>query len=244
MSTPRRPLHGVFTAVPPRYDLVNRIITWGMDQSWRDAAARQSLLHTPRRVLDIGCGTGDLTIAMARMASSDVMLVGVDYSQPMLLLATEKARQLRLDGRIAFVHADVADLPFPDQCFDSVGISFAFRNLTYKNPIAQRHLDEVLRVLAPGGRYVIVESSQPDCWLIRSLFRVYSRHLVPRLGHWLSGNRGAYRYLGESAASFYTPGEVEQMLLRAGFHHVVYRPLFFGAAGLHVAVKSPELASQ
>ena len=243
MSVPGRPLYRMFTAVPPRYDLVNRIITWGMDQSWRDAAARQSVLHTPRRILDIGCGTGDLTIAMARMAASNVTVVGVDYSQPMLLLAIEKARELGLDGRISFVHADVADLPFPDQCFDSVGISFAFRNLTYKNPIAKRHLDEVLRVLAPGGRYVIVESSQPGCWLIRRLFHLYLRQLVPRLGHWLSGNEGAYRYLGESAAGFYTPSEVEQMLLQAGFQQVVYRPLFFGAAGLHVAVKSPDPAS-
>lgn len=237
MSIPARPLHRVFTAVPPRYDLVNRIITWGMDRRWRHAAARQCLFTTPRRILDIGCGTGDLIIDIARTAGSDVTLVGVDYSQPMLLLAIEKARQLRLGTRVSFVHADIADLPFPDRSFDCVAISFAFRNLTYMNPIAQRHLDEVLRVLTPGGRYVIVESSQPDCGLIRWLFHLYLRQLVPRVGHWLSGNQSAYRYLAESAANFYTPTEVRKMLLQAGFHQVAYRPLFFGAAGLHVAIK-------
>lgn len=240
MSIPGRPLQRMFTTVPPRYDLVNRVVTWGMDRRWRDAAARQSLSNSPQCILDIGCGTGDLIIDIARMAGSDVTLVGVDYSQPMLLLAIQKARESRLDARISFVHADIAELPFPDRCFDCVGISFAFRNLTYKNPIARRHLDEVLRVLTPGGRYVIVESSQPDSRLIRGLFHLYLRQLVPRLGYWLSGNREAYRYLGESVADFYTPSEVGQMLRQAGFHQVAYRPLFFGAAGLHLAIKSAE----
>ncbi len=232
-----KPLQRMFTAVPPRYDLINRVITLGMDKSWRRAAAQKCLSANPRRVLDIGCGTGDLTINIARLAKSDIELVGLDFSQPMLNIATEKAKQLAPGKNITFVFGDIANLPFPDGYFDCVGISFAFRNLTYKNPLARRHLEEVLRVLPPGGRYVIVESSQPKCRLVRWLFHLYLRVFVAKVGQWISGNKGAYNYLAESAANFYAPDEVKKMLLEAGFRDVAYHPLFFGAAGIHVAVK-------
>ena len=118
-----------------------------------------------------------------------------------------------------------------------VGISFAFRNLTYKNPLGPPHLAEVIRVLRPGGRYVIVESSQPENRFIRACFHLYLRAFVAPVGQMLSGNKGAYNYLAESARRYYSPGEVREMLLAAGFRDVRYRPLFFGAAGMHVALK-------
>ena len=236
-STAAKPLQRMFTAVPPRYDLINRVITWGMDECWRRTAARECLAAKPKRVLDIGCGTGDLIINIARRSGTDVELVGLDYSPPMLAKAAAKARRITPGRKITFIEGNVASLPFPDGYFDCVGISFAFRNLTYKNPLARPHLAEVLRVLAPGGRYVIVETSQPECRLIRWLFHLYLRLIVSRLGQWLSGNKGAYYYLAESAADFYTSGEVKQLLMGAGFREVFYRPLFFGAAGVHSALK-------
>ena len=232
-----KPLQRMFTAVPPRYDLINSIITWGMDERWRRAAARACLAASPKRVLDIGCGTGDLIINIARMAKEDIELVGLDYSPPMLAKATAKAKRLVPHRKITFTEGDVTSLPFPNGHFDCVGISFAFRNLTYKNPLSQPHLAEVLRVLVPGGRYVIVETSQPACRLIRWLFHIYLRVFVANVGQWLSGNKGAYNYLAESAANFYSPGEVKQLLAGAGFREVSDRPLFFGATGVHVAVK-------
>jgi demethylmenaquinone methyltransferase/2-methoxy-6-polyprenyl-1,4-benzoquinol methylase len=231
-DTSSKPLHGMFTAVPPRYDLVNRIITWGFDRRWREAAARTCLASSPKRVLDLGCGTGDLTIAIARLAG-EVEIVGLDYSQPMLEIARRKAKGLK----VAFVNGDAANLAFPDNYFDCVGISFAFRNLTYRNPLTQRALSEVLRVLKPGGRFVIVESSQPKSRLIRWLFHLYLRWYVFSVGYLLSGNRGAYQYLAESSVRFYTPEEVKGLLLNAGFRRVSYRPLLFGVAGIHVAVR-------
>ncbi len=236
MST-GKPLQRMFTAVPPRYDLINCVITMGMDKSWRLAAARECLAANPKRVLDIGCGTGDLTINIARLAQSDIELVGLDFSQPMLDIAAQKAKRLAPDKKIAFIYGDVTALPFPDGYFDCVGISFAFRNLTYKNSLAWCHLEEVLRVLAPGSRYVIVESSQPKCRPVRWLFHLYLRVFVANVGQWLSGNKGAYHYLAESAANFYAPDEVKKMLLGAGLRDVAYRPLFFGAAGVHKAMK-------
>jgi demethylmenaquinone methyltransferase/2-methoxy-6-polyprenyl-1,4-benzoquinol methylase len=227
----------MFLAIPGRYDLINHIITFGLDWRWRRLAVSTCLEGGPQRILDIGCGTGDLAIGLARRTGEEVAVKGLDYSPPMLVLARAKADQAGVAGRIEFVHGDATELPFPDAYFDTAGISFAFRNLTYQNPGRQQHLAEVFRVLRPGGRYVIVESSQPGPRFIRAVCHLYLRTFVAPVGTWLSGNRGAYRYLAESARRFYTPEEVREMLLAAGFARVGYRPLFFGAAGIHIATR-------
>ena len=188
-------------------------------------------------MLDLCCGTGDLAIHLAQLADDNMELAGVDYSLPMLEIATKKAECLAGERKISFIYGDAANLPFPDGYFDCVGISFAFRNLTYKNPLAQRHLAEVLRVLSPNGRFIIVESSQPKIKIIQKLFHLYLRWFVFRLGYLLSSNRGAYYYLAESAARFYTAEELQEILGMAGFRQVFFRPLFFKAIAIHVAIK-------
>ncbi len=236
-SQPTKPLHHMFTMVPPRYDLINHIITLGMDSRWRRQAAENCLEDNPCRILDIGCGTGDLAINIALMTESEVEVSGLDYSQPMLELAVAKAVKASVSERVSFVYGEAGEIPFSSDYFDCVGISFAFRNLTYKNPVKMSHLYEVLRVLRREGRYVIVESSQPGNRIIRALFHLYLHAFVAPLGSLLSNNRGAYRYLAESASRFYSPGEIREMLLTVGFKDVTYYPLFFGAAGIHVAIK-------
>ena len=232
-----KPLHEMFTAVPRRYDLVNHVITWGLDARWRRKATRECLTGNPRKVLDLCCGTADLAINLARRVEEGVAITGLDYSRPMLAIATIKANQAGVGGNLSLIHGDVARLPFPDGYFDCIGISFAFRNLTYKNPLTEQYLAEVFRVLVPAGRFVIVESSQPKPWLIRKLFHLYLRWFVSRMGYWLSGERGAYQYLAESASRFYGPLEVKDLLLSVGFKAVSYQALFLGAAGIYVATK-------
>ncbi len=227
----------MFTAVPPHYDLINHIITLGLDKWWRQQTARECLISQPGRVLDLCCGTGDLAINLARLAENNIDLAGIDYSNPMLELATKKAALSAKTSKISFIYGDAANLPFTDGYFDCIGISFAFRNLTYKNQLAPRHLTEVLRVLTAGGRFVIVETSQPKLKLMRKLYHVYLRWFVTRLGYLLSGNRGAYHYLAESATRFYTSEEVEEILLASGFRRVSFRRLFFGVVGIHIATK-------
>jgi demethylmenaquinone methyltransferase/2-methoxy-6-polyprenyl-1,4-benzoquinol methylase len=234
-SSPGMPLHRIFTAVPPRYDLVNRIITWGLDRRWRQKAARECLKAPAERVLDLACGTGDLAIAIARQ--SPALVVGIDYSLPMLEIARTKAASLVKGREPTFIHGDAANLPFADASFGCVGISFAFRNLTYQNRLARRHLEEVRRVLVPGGRYVIVETSQPRWRAVRWLYHRYMRWAVFRLGYRLSANKAAYHYLAESAANFYTAEEVKKMLLEVGFQQVYFKSLMMGVAGIHVAVR-------
>jgi len=231
-----KPLYNIFTAVPRRYDLVNRVITLGLDRRWRRQAAGECLSTHPRRVLDLCCGTGDLAIDLALLAEDKVELTGIDYSQPMLDIAHSKAAALTR-GDISFIHGDVASLPFPEGYFDCAGISFAFRNLTYKNPLTQSYLAEIWRVLAEGGRFIIVETSQPKSRLIRQLFHRYLRCFAFRVGCWLSGNRGAYHYLAASASRFFTAEEVKAILLSAGFRQVSHRHFLFGAVAIHIAVK-------
>ncbi|MFC1870187.1 ubiquinone/menaquinone biosynthesis methyltransferase [Chloroflexota bacterium] len=232
-----RPLYGMFTAIPRHYDLVNHVITWGFDSRWRRQAARKCLASHPGKILDLCCGTGDLIINLARLADNRVQLAAVDYSRLMLELAIKKNDSLARRRGLAFICGDAAHLPFPDGHFDCVGISFAFRNLTYKNPLIHRYLAEILRVLGSGGRFVIVETSQPRSKLTRKLFHLYLRWYVSRVGSLISGNSGAYHYLAESATRFYSPDELRELLLTAGFRRMSFRPLFWGAIGLYVAVK-------
>jgi demethylmenaquinone methyltransferase/2-methoxy-6-polyprenyl-1,4-benzoquinol methylase len=232
----RKPLYGIFTDIPHRYDLINCVITWNMDKRWRRKAARECLSSRPEKVLDLCCGTGDLSINISKLADYPLEVQGLDYSQPMLDIAAVKASSL--EGKtVTFTQGEVSKLPFPKDYFDCIGISFAFRNLTYKNPLINDHLLEMLRVLKPGGRCIIVESSQPKSRLIRSLYHFYMRQYVYRVGSLISGNRPAYRYLAESSSRYYAPDELNQLLVKAGFTKVSYTPLFFGAAGIHVATK-------
>jgi demethylmenaquinone methyltransferase / 2-methoxy-6-polyprenyl-1,4-benzoquinol methylase len=230
-----RPLHGMFSAVPPSYDLVNRVATLGLDAGWRRAAAAACLDGGPARVLDLCTGTGDLAVEIARRAGPETRVTGLDFSAPMLERARAKASAAGVD--VTFLEGDAASLPFPDFSFDAVGISFGFRNLVFRNPNADRHLSEIVRVLSPGGRFVVVESSQPDAAFVRPFFHVFVGSWVRLTGIVISGNRGAYAYLAETVRRFPDRAGVRDLLLGAGFASVTSRPLFLGAAALHVALR-------
>ncbi|MCK5465799.1 MAG: bifunctional demethylmenaquinone methyltransferase/2-methoxy-6-polyprenyl-1,4-benzoquinol methylase UbiE [Bacteroidales bacterium] len=231
-----RPLEKMFNEVPVRYDMLNRVITWRLDERWRKAAVRKCLEGEPSRVLDLCTGTGDLAIRLARQVNGQTKIQALDYSQPMLAVAREKADKASLSN-IEFIHGDAASLPLENEDLDVIGIAFAFRNLTYKNPDRERFLQEIYRVLKPHGKFVIVESSQPENRVMKSLFRIYLKVFVAGIGGWLSGHKGAYRYLAASARNFYEPSEIKQFLSDTGFSKVEYRPFLGGIAGLTVATK-------
>lgn len=226
----------MFDAVPRRYDLLNRLLTLRLDERWRKRAATRCLEKQPGAVLDLCCGTGDLILQLAHQAASDVALFGLDYSPDMLAVARKKAQ--RAGRGVQLVEGDASNLPFAENRFDAVGIAFAFRNVTWKNPLRDAVLAEVHRVLVPGGRFVIVETSQPRSRVLRAGFRAYLRGAVAPVGTWLSGHRSAYRYLAHSARNFYTSQEVCDLLGSAGFESIQARRLMGGVAALHVAVVS------
>lgn len=226
----------MFDAVPRRYDMLNRLLTLRFDERWRAQAARLCLADKPARVLDLCCGTGDLALRLARRAAG-AEVQALDYSAGMLELARRKAGRTPAGQAIRFVEGDAAALPFLDGHFDAVGIAYAFRNLTWHNPLTARALAEVRRVLKPGGRFVIVETSQPANRLLRLGFHLYLRLVVAPLGSLLSGHAGAYRYLALSARNFFSAPEVCDMLQRAGFSQVTYQRQLGGVAAIHVALK-------
>ncbi len=219
--------------VPPHYDLINRIFTFGRDKSWRRRAAGHCLVGRTDHILDVCCGTGDLAYELYRLAGTGKTICGLDYSREMLTIAEAKHALTSVD----LVQGDAAALPFTDAQFDAIGISFAFRNLTYQNPEKESYLVEILRVLKPGGRFVIVESSQPANRLIRTAGHLYLRLIVKNIGALISGNRHAYTYLAESARRFYNKEALSNILLAAGFTGVTSKPLLFGACAIHIAIK-------
>jgi len=231
-----RPLYKIFTAVPPSYDLINRLFTFRLDESWRATAARECLADHPGRIMDLCTGTGDLAIRLAKMSNGRPEIIGYDYSMPMLDLAKRKAVKAK-QNKITFIQGDAAAIPFAEGYFDSIGIAFAFRNLTFKNHDTPKFLAEIHRVLKPGGKFVIVESSQPQWPWLRALFRFYTRFIVYPVGSRVSGNKAAYKYLSYSVINYYKPDEVCDLLKRYGFSEVTFKHLSGGISALHVAVK-------
>jgi demethylmenaquinone methyltransferase/2-methoxy-6-polyprenyl-1,4-benzoquinol methylase len=163
------------------------------------------------------------------------LLVGVDFSKEMLSKALhhEKPRE----RRGILVLAEAGNLPFRDECVDRVGIAFSFRNLIYKNSRAGPHLKEILRVTHRGGKFIVVETSQPASYPLRIALHLYQGKIVPFIGGVISGDWSAYRYLGDSSTNFYSPENVRKMLLTHGFRTVSYNPLALGIACVHVSTK-------
>ena len=226
-----RPLQKMFLAVPPSYDFLNRLLTLRMDEYWRRRAARLIVKGNPSKVLDLCTGTGDLALHIRKRSGRQTEVLALDYSAPMLDIAKEKASKKRIKD-VQFIQGDAAEMPFEDGSLDAIGIAFAFRNLTFKNPDRDRFLAEIMRVLSPGGRFVAVETSQPTNAVMRFLFRTYMRIITKPIGGLLSGHRGAYHYLAHSAINYYQAPELKQILLTAGFSEVNYQHLLGGVAAL------------
>jgi demethylmenaquinone methyltransferase/2-methoxy-6-polyprenyl-1,4-benzoquinol methylase len=237
LTSGRLPLQRMFNAVPGRYDLLNRLLTFGIDQRWRRRAAAACLANAPAKIMDLCTGTGDLGLLLAAGAGKEVRVIGTDFARPMLEVARQKAESSGIADRLELRLADAGELPFDDSELDAIGIAFAFRNLTYRNPRCDDYLHEMARTLRPGGRLVIAETSQPANHLWRRGFHLYLRAFVAPIGGLISGHRPAYRYLAKSAINYYRPDEVSTMLSRAGFSRIDYELMLGGMAALHVATR-------
>lgn len=222
----------VFAKVAHRYDLANRVLSFGFDQSWRRHAARELRLEPGSTVLDLAAGTGDLAIADVTVGGA-ARVVATDVSEDMMAFGRDKVARGGLAERIVFRFADAEALPFDDVSFDGVTVGFGVRNFAHRD-VAFR---QVLRVLRPGGRFVCLEFSTPPSPLLGAVHAAYLRHLVPLVGQAITGERDSYRYLADSIRAFPRQEDLSLALADAGFSRVGYRNLLAGVVAVHVAVR-------
>jgi demethylmenaquinone methyltransferase/2-methoxy-6-polyprenyl-1,4-benzoquinol methylase len=240
-----RAVREMFTSIAPRYDLLNHVLSFNVDRFWwwRTARTFAPILADPGAlVLDLCCGTGDMAFALRRQAGESwAHILGADFSHSMLQRAVAKSARTRaqplkfeigqpepVKSNLRWIEADALDLPFADRYFDLVTSAFGFRNLADYDA----GLREIARVLKPGGECGILDFSEPK-GLTGRLYRLYFKHVLPRVGTLLSGVRGPYAYLPNSVERFPTPQEMLQRMRRAGFQQATWRPYTFGIAGLY-----------
>lgn len=231
-KTPAR-IEGMFDAIAARYDLLNHVLSLGLDRRWRQRAVVDLHLGPDARVLDLCTGTGDLAVTAVRTVPG-ASVVGVDFAGEMLRRAQEKMRVLGLTGSVRLVRGDATRIPLADGSCDAVTIGFGIRNVV--DPA--RCLAEIARVLRPGGRLAILEFGQPRVPGIRTMYAWYFRYLLPLVGRTVSRHRSAYSYLPASVGTFPSPPEFSRIIGATGFSQVRAVPLSFGIVYLYTAERN------
>lgn len=221
---------GMFDAIAPRYDLLNHLLSAGMDRGWRDRAIDELALSSGARVVDLCTGTGDLAIAAIRKAPG-ASVVGIDFSGEMLRLGHAKMVRLQLGGSIKLVRGDGTRIPLSSSSCDAATVGFGIRNVVEP----ERALAELARVLRPGARLAILEFGEPRIPGICALYRWYFRYLLPLVGRVVSKHQSAYSYLPASVGEFPPPADFSRLIAATGFSQVRAVPLTFGIVYLYVA---------
>ena len=229
-------VHAMFNTIAPRYDLLNRLLSFRRDTAWRARLVRSLSPHNPRCALDVATGTGDVLLALAGGLASLKHGVGLDMATAMLAVAGEKTGRARHRARLSTLAGDALRIPCADAAFDAVTIAFGIRNVEDVTGA----LREMHRVLRPGGQLRVLEFSLPANRVVRTCYLLYFRHVLPRVGGVVSGNPQAYRYLNRTVESF-PHGEAFCEILRGqAFESVHAAPLTFGVATLYEAEKPDE----
>jgi len=227
--TPER-ISTMFDDIAPRYDFLNHLLSGGIDRWWRKRAIRSLELTGCECVLDLCTGTGDVAIEAHTARPGAARVLGVDFSSAMLALGLEKLRRKGLDSRIALVRGDASSVPAAGGSVDAVTIAFGIRNVENREAACR----EILRVLKPGGRLAILEFAVPTSPLFRRLYLSYFRHVLPRIGRWISGHATAYAYLPASVDAF-EPRVFMKLLHECGFVDVHADPMTFASVFLYTA---------
>lgn len=230
----------MFTQIAPRYDLLNHLLSFQLDRLWRARAAkllRPILSRSDASVLDLCCGTGDLSFALAR--DGNARIIGADFAHTMLVRAREKNASLpntsegNSSAATPFFEADALRLPFADASFDLVTSAFGLRNLAnYENGLREIH-----RVLKPGGTIAILEFTEPPQGLVGDLYRWYFTSVLPRVGWLISGHQSAYSYLPKSVSRFFRPPELAALMTSVGFQSVDFREWTMRTVALHTGIR-------
>lgn len=225
---------GMFDAIARRYDLLNHVLSGGLDHVWRRRAIRELGLSGRETVVDVCTGTGDFALAAVRAGSASRRarrVVGIDFAPGMLRVGQEKLARAGLAASVPLLRGDAMRLPIADGAAEAVTVAFGIRNVL--DPAAA--LGEFARILVPGGRVAILEFALPRTPVIRSVYLWYFRHVLPRIGGLVSRHAEAYTYLPASVGSFYEPQAFADLLAGAGFEHIRPIRLTFGVVYLYMA---------
>ncbi len=222
----------MFDAISGNYDGLNRVISFGIDVNWRKKVLKIISASNPQNILDIATGTGDLAILMAQTKASKI--IGLDISVGMLEVGRKKVTAKNLADRIELIVGDSEDMPFEDNSFDAITVAFGVRN--FEN--LEKGLSEIFRVLKPGGRFVVLETSNPTKTPYKQGYHLYTKYLLPLIGKIFSKDDAAYGYLSESASVFPFGEAFNNILTKTGFIDVKAMPQTFGVATIYSASKS------
>lgn len=221
----------MFSAIAPRYDLLNRVLSVGRDVVWRQEAVKaipKPLASRSLTVLDVACGTADVALEVLRQRPG-AQVVGVDFAWPMLQLAGRKVRSMGLNGQCLLAEADALSLPFREGLFDAALIAFGIRNVADR----QASLAEMTRLVRPGGKVIILEFSRPPWRPLRWIYETYFTRVLPWLGRRISGHSCAYGYLPASVLAYPSPEDFCRLMEEAGLETVDFRRLTGGIVTLH-----------
>ena len=222
----------MFDNIAPTYDKLNHRLSWDIDRGWRKKAIRQLEPHRPKAILDIATGTGDFAILAAEMLHPE-RLIGADISEGMMQIGRQKVAERGLDGIITFEREDCQALSYPDDSFDAVTAAFGIRNFSDLD----KGLQEMCRVLKPGGHLSIVELTTPDSAPMKQLFHVYSHTVLPLYGRIISRDTSAYSYLTKTIEAFPQGERMVSILQQAGFSEAAFKRLTFGICTMYFATK-------
>lgn len=221
----------IFNDIAPKYDLLNHFLSLNIDKRWRRKAIKYIRPEEKGLLLDVACGTGDFSIAAQRAGVQQV--TGIDISANMVAIGQKKVEALGLAPYITLQAGDSEQIEFEDGHFDVVTVAFGVRNFEH----LETGLKEMQRVLKKGGKVIILEFSMPEHFPMKQLYRFYFRHILPVLGGWISGNRGAYTYLPESVMKFPQGKKFMDIMKECGFQQARQQKLTFGIASIYVGVK-------
>src|SRR5699024_2298142 len=225
-------VHHVFEKIYDKYDTMNSIISFHRHKAWRNDVMKRMDVQKGSTALDVCCGTGDWSIALAKAAGKSGSVIGLDFSENMLSVAREKGENLN-EGNLDFILANAMELPFPDESFDYVSIGFGWRDV----PDYFTVVKEMQRVAKPGGKVVCLETSQPTLFGYRHLFYFYFRFIMPLFGKLFAKSFKEYAWLHESAKDFPDKHKLKQLFLDAGFTRVEVKSYTGGVAAMHMAFK-------
>lgn len=221
----------MFNHIAYKYDFLNHFLSIGIDKLWRKKVVKILCSESPKTILDIATGTGDL--AIAAMKSNPEKIIGIDISSGMVEVGKLKIKNLSLDSTISLIIGDSENLPFNDNMFSAATVGFGVRNFEH----LEIGLSEIFRVLEPGGVFIVLEFSKPKIFPIKQLYHFYFRFILPATGKLISGNSMAYKYLFETAMAFPNGKDFLTILEKTGFKNYSCIPQTFGIASIYCAYK-------